>query len=200
MLGIILYCIGVMYTPGPVNILSLNVGLQKKAAAHAPFCLGVATALCLGFLLVGYAGSAVVSGGALPLVAGAGTCFIVYLAYKIATSDVDPEANSTGAPLLRFKDGLLIQLLNPKSLLAVLPVTTVQFPAADITGAQIALWSVGLSALAFGAPFSYALFGATLSRRVTSAALFKRLNALMALLLLAVAADMAYQHVYLALR
>jgi threonine/homoserine/homoserine lactone efflux protein len=199
MLGILLFCIGVMYTPGPVNILSLNCGMQRRPSRHLPFCLGVGTALVIYFSLVGYAGSAVVSGGVLPVIAGLGTCFILYLGWKVVSSKVDLSRTEESVAALNFKDGLLMQLLNPKAFMVVLPVTTIQFPAAGIDGAAVAAWSLVLGILSVGAPMFYAAVGALISRRIESARYFKYMNYIMGGMLLLVAGDMAYEHVYLAL-
>ena len=199
MLGILLFSFGVMYTPGPVNILSLNSGMQGRPWAHAPFCLGVACGLFVWFMTVGYVGATFVGGALLPVIAGIGVCFILHLARKIMTAEVG-VANGAGAQaVLDFKDGLFMQMLNPKSLMVVLPVATVQFPAAGITGAGIALWSALLGALGFGAPMAYALFGSTVARSIDAGAWLKALNRVMGLMLMAVAADMAYEHIYLVL-
>jgi threonine/homoserine/homoserine lactone efflux protein len=199
MTGILLFAIGVMYTPGPVNILSLNSGAQKRFRAHIPFCVGVASALWIWFLLIGYTGSMIVNDALLPIIAVAGVGFILYLAYKILSSKVDEVGKSETATVLGYKDGLLMQLLNPKSLLVVLPVTAVQFPAAGIDGVWIAVWSFCLGGLGFGAPFAYAACGAYVSRYFRGNSYLKVMNIVMGLMLIAVAVDMAYSHIYLAL-
>jgi threonine/homoserine/homoserine lactone efflux protein len=188
-----------MYTPGPVNILSLNCGLQRGPATHVPFCLGVGTALAFWFTLVGYAGTAVVGGSLQPLIAGLGTCFILYLGWKVVSADVDVVRAEDPVAALDFKDGLFMQLLNPKAFVVVLPVATIQFPAAGIEGAAVAGWSLALGALGVGAPLSYAAIGTLVSSRMENARYFKYLNFVMGAMLFLVAADMAYEHVYLAL-
>ena len=199
MLEILLFSLGVMYTPGPVNILSFNNGLQKKLRAHVPFALGVASGLCIWFILVGYAGASVVDEAMLPLVGGLGVCFILYLAYKVMVADVEMTRSNGEGVSLRYRDGLLMQLLNPKALMVAVPVATVQFPSVGIAGVWIAVWSVGLSALAFGAPTSYAALGGILGKRVNGVRYFRWINTAMAVLLLAVALDMAYREVFLPL-
>ncbi len=199
MLGILLFAIGVMYTPGPVNILSLNSGAQKQFVAHIPFCVGVASALGFWFLLIGYTGSLIVNETLLPIISVAGVCFILYLAYKIMSSKVDDVSKNETVVVLTYKDGLLMQLLNPKSMLVVLPVTAVQFPAAGIDGVWIAVWSICLGVLGFGAPFTYAACGACVSRYFKGNTYLKVMNIIMGLMLIAVAGDMAYSHIYLIL-
>ncbi|WP_316896611.1 LysE family translocator [Pseudodesulfovibrio indicus] len=199
MLGIVLYCLGVMYTPGPVNILSLNRGVQSRFATHIPFCMGVGTSLSLWFLVIGYAGSAIMSDSFLPVISALGAAFILYLAYKIVFSSVDGILDGEKQSALKFRDGVLMQLLNPKSFLAVLPVTAVQFPAAGVEGIQIAIWSVGLGVLGFGAPLAYTYVGSRLSKYITNTKYLKWFNYLMGATLIYVAWDMAYHHVFLVL-
>ena len=199
MLGILLYAIGVMYTPGPVNIISLNIGAQGRFKAHIPFLIGIWSVLCFYFLLIGYAGRMVVNDRVLPFIAIGGVCFILHLAYRILTSTIkDVEGSRTA--VLTFKDGVLMQLLNPKVMLVVLPVATVQFPAAGIDGAGVALWSLLLSGLGLLAAFIYAGLGASVSRRLRNTKFLRYINVALGLMLIAVAADMAWHHVYLAFR
>jgi threonine/homoserine/homoserine lactone efflux protein len=199
MLGIFLFCIGVMYTPGPVNILSLSCGMQRGPLAHIPFCLGVGAALAFWFTVVGYAGAAVVGGGTLPIIAALGTCFVLYLGWKVVTSDVNLSQTEESVAAVDFKDGLFMQLLNPKAFMVVLPVTTIQFPAAGIDGAAVAGWSLALGVLSVGAPFSYAAIGALVAKRMEKERYFKWLNYAMGAMLFLVAGDMAYEQIYLPL-
>lgn len=196
MLEIILFAIGIMYTPGPVNLLSLNNGLQKDLTSHTPFSLGVAGALWISFTLFGFAGSAFFSEAMLPYIGTLGCGFILYLAYKVISSPVDIESRNSPS-ILTFKHGLFMQLLNPKSYMVVLPVATVQFPAAGIQGMNILVWSTLLGLLGFGAPMVYAAAGAIAGRRITRPAYFRLLNTAMGVLLVFVALDMAYEQVFL---
>jgi threonine/homoserine/homoserine lactone efflux protein len=198
MLGILFFAISIMYTPGPVNILSLSSGAQKQFCAHIPFCCGVGSALSFSFLLVGYTGSVIVNDTVLPIISVAGTGFILYLAYKMLSAKMDGLNTNENVAVLTYKDGLLMQLLNPKALLVVLPITTVQFPAVGIEGIGIAVWSIGFGLLGFGAPFTYAACGTFVSRNFQGNTYLKVMNFIMGMMLIAVAGDMAYSHVYLA--
>jgi threonine/homoserine/homoserine lactone efflux protein len=164
-LEIVLYALSVMYSPGPVNALGLNAGLRGQARRALGFYAGVGCAMLLMFLALGYAGAAVVAGAWLPWLALVGAGYSLYLGYRIATAAL-PAAEGQGAPAerLTFTRGLLIQGLNPKGWLAVLPIATVMFPAAQITGVKIALCTLPLALAAGGAPAGYALLGAGLGR------------------------------------
>jgi len=57
MVEIFAYAFGIMYTPGPVNLLSLNAGLNDEVSSALRFCVGVGLAMLLLFLLFGYTGA-----------------------------------------------------------------------------------------------------------------------------------------------
>ncbi|WP_296061822.1 hypothetical protein [uncultured Amphritea sp.] len=85
----------------------------------------------------------------------------------------------------------MLQLLNPKAFVAILPIVSVQFPAAHISGVSILFWSLLLAGLAFGAPGSYLLMGVRLRKLISQPRYFRLLNNTMALLLLYVAIELA---------
>lgn len=97
------------------------------------------------------------------------------------------------------RQGLILQLLNPKGVVATLPIATIQFPGAGIHGTGILVWSVVLAVLAIGAPGSYALVGHLLGRRIENPRFFRWFNRVMAALLFYVAASIGYEFVYLPL-
>lgn len=178
---IVLYAFSVIYSPGPVNALGLNAGLRGQARRSLGFYAGVGCAMLVLFLALGYAGAVVVSGALLPWLALLGGGYCLYLGYRIARA-APPTAEGEGAATrLTFASGLLIQGLNPKAWLAVLPIATVMFPAAQVTGGKIALWSLPLALSACGAPASYALLGALLGRYLVRGRGFRAVNRLLGL-------------------
>lgn len=196
MIEIFAYAIGVMYTPGPVNLLGLNAGLNGRGRASLGFFLGVGLAMLILLLLFGWLGAELVRGDVLVYVSALGCLYIAYLAAKIAYSTVnlDPEQDAVGT--LGFRTGLAMQLVNPKGIVATLPIATIQFPAAGIDGAALTFWSAVLATLAVGAPGGYALVGELLGRRIYKPSLFKVFNLAMALLLIYVAVSIAWEFVY----
>lgn len=194
MAGIFAYAIGIMYTPGPINLLGLSSGLNKQTRSHLGFFIGVGSAMFILFVLLGYLGLQVINPQFLPYVSLIGCGYILYIAWKVAKAKVQVDDASADASL-SFFDGLFMQLLNPKALVATLPIATIQFPSADITGAAIVFWSIILAILAFGAPTSYSLAGLMLGRQVSRPGVFNVFNKLMAILLVYVALMIAYEHV-----
>ncbi|NHH87838.1 LysE family transporter [Pseudoalteromonas sp. MB47] len=194
MADIFAYAIGIMYTPGPINLLGLSSGLNKQTRSHLGFFIGVGSAMFILFVLLGYLGLQVINPQFLPYVSLIGCGYILYIAWKVAKAKVQVNDTSADASL-SFFDGLFMQLLNPKALVATLPIATIQFPSADITGAAIVFWSFILAILAFGAPTSYSLAGLVLGKQVSRPGVFYVFNKLMAILLVYVALMIAYEHV-----
>ena len=194
MADIFAYAIGIMYTPGPINLLGLSSGLNKQTRSHLGFFIGVGSAMFILFVLLGYLGLQVINPQFLPYVSLIGCGYILYIAWKVAKAKVQVDDASADASL-SFFDGQFMQLLNPKALVATLPIATIQFPSADITGAAIVFWSIILAILAFGAPTSYSLAGLMLGRQVSRPGVFNVFNKLMAILLVYVALMIAYEHV-----
>lgn len=195
MIGIILYAIGVMYTPGPVNLLGLNAGLQQKFKRSIGYFIGVGSAMFILFILFGYSGQLIIKKSYLIYISIIGSSYIIYLAVKLfkATVNIYSENN---ANLLTFKNGLFMQLLNPKGYLATLPIATIQFPANHITGMSVFFTSLFLGVLAIGAPGSYSVAGRYFGKLVKDIRVISYFNKLMALLLLYVAFTILKDHVY----
>ncbi|PMR81793.1 transporter [Halomonas urumqiensis] len=188
-----------MYTPGPVNLLGLNAGLNGQAKTSLGFFVGVGMAMLTLFLLFGWAGAAWVRDDMLAAVGAVGCGYILHLAIKVARSTIDLGVVRKAPRVLLFRDGLVMQLCNPKAMIATLPIATIQFPAAGVHGAGLLLWSLGLAVLAFGAPGSYALVGSVVGRRIENPWLLKGFSLAMAALLVWVAIIIGYEHVWLPL-
>lgn len=196
-MDIFLYAFSVMYSPGPVNFMGLNAGLTGKLRRSTGFFIGVGCAMMVMFVLFGYTGEAIISQAALPYISVVGGVYTLYLAYQVFTArTVVDEGSSVPTKSLTFWNGLVIQLLNPKGIVAVLPITSVMLPAAHITGAAIAGVSALLALGAVGAPWVYALLGAMLGRRISGHSAFTLFNRCMGLAL-AVCAVFMFHAFYL---
>ncbi len=199
MLEILAYAIGVMYTPGPINLLGLHSGLNGKSREHIGFFIGVGCAMFILFILLGYLGLTFINPTLLPYVSLIGCSYILYIAWKVVRSNINITDNAAKVSVLSFSNGLIMQLLNPKALVATLPISTIQFPAAGISGGAIFVWSCFLATLAFGAPGSYSLVGMLMGKKIENPGYFKVFNLLMSGLLIFVALSIGYEHVYLKL-
>lgn len=188
-----------MYTPGPVNLLSIHSGINGKVRGNINFIMGVTCAMFLSFVTLGFLGNKFINLSYLPYISLLGCCYIIYIAWKLIKMGVSVNTPSEDNGVLSIRDGLFMQLFNPKGLLATLPIATIQFPAENIQGSAIIIWSIGLSILAFGAPLSYSLVGVLIGKKLNNPIYFKALNILMFVLLAAVAINMGYEYGYLKL-
>ncbi|WP_238322367.1 hypothetical protein [Vibrio mexicanus] len=84
----------------------------------------------------------------------------------------------------------MLQILNPKGLTVALPIATVQFPSAGITGNYLLVWCAILAVLAFGAPLVYFVMGRLIGRNIRQTNVLNLVNKLMGLLLLFVGVNM----------
>lgn len=199
MLEIFAYAIGVMYTPGPINLLGLHSGIQGKLRLHVGFFAGVAAAMLILFIGLSFLGNHLINQLLLPYISLVGCAYILYIAWKVFGSNIEVSSSTTNCNVLSFRDGFVMQLLNPKALVATLPISTIQFPAAGITGGGVIAWSLVLTVLAFGAPGSYSAVGTMVGKRIENPVYFKIFNILMSALLVFVAISIGYEHAYLPL-
>lgn len=200
MLTIITYAFGIMYTPGPVNLLGIHSGINGKVTDHIGFFIGIACAMFILFVTLGFLGNTFINPTFIPYMSLLGCCYIIYIAWKIMSVRVSVNPASGEERVLSIWDGLFMQLLNPKGLLATLPIATIQFPSENIQGSAIVIWSIGLSIMAFGAPFSYSLIGLLIGKKLNNPNYFKIFNIFMAMLLVTVAINICYEYVFLKLR
>ncbi|MCE0496006.1 LysE family translocator [Vibrio salinus] len=204
MLAIFAYAIGIMYTPGPVNLLGLYSGINGRTRNHLGFFAGIGFAMFILFVFLGFAGNQVMKPTYLPFISLVGCLYILYIAWKVLKANVhlnnvDTDTSNSHRDELSFKDGVIMQLLNPKGLVATLPIATIQFPSIGIAGGELLFWSFILAVLAFGAPASYSLMGLVVGKRIESQNYFRIFNYIMSVLLVYVSFSIGYQYVYIPL-
>ena len=196
MLEVWAYAFAVMYSPGPVNLLGLYGGLHGKTRQNVGYFAGVGVAMLFLFSIMSLMGGSLVDKKSLPFVSILGCGYILYLAGKLMVARVSLANQGKKADVLSLRNGVLLQIVNPKATIATLPIVTIQFPAAGISGYNSLLWIVLLAIAAAGAPASYSIIGSLLGRRIEKPAYFRVLNITMAILLIYVALDIGFNHVY----
>lgn len=199
MLSMILYAFGIMYTPGPINLLGMNLGINKKFKQSKGYFAGVGSSMLILFLLYGYTGEKIIKKEYLLYISIIGSAYILYLAVKLFKSNTK-IAKPGDVKLISYKEGLLMQLMNPKATLATLPIATIHFPANQITGIEILLISIILAMMAAGAPIAYSFLGERFSNVVRKESVLHTFNIGMAVLLAYVAVSIFWDHVFLVIR
>ena len=162
-LAFLAFCVVVTYTPGPANVVILATAQNQGPRKALEFVAGAALAIALLLAL-----SAVLSGALLgllprvrPVIGAAGAAYMLYLAYRIATSGAPTGADArTGT----FATGFAMQLVNPKVILFCLTVVaTFVTPYAGSALAQSGLVGV-IFAIMCSAMLTWVLLGAALRR------------------------------------
>jgi threonine/homoserine/homoserine lactone efflux protein len=150
------------------------------------------------FLVFGYTGEKIIRKEYLIYISIIGSLYICYVAIKIMKSKTNINGNNE-VKLFSFKEGLLMQIMNPKGILATLPVATIHFPANDINGVGILIASILLATLAGFAPTTYSFIGEHFGSLIKKDKILKGFNIVMGLLLIYVAFTIFKDHVYLVL-
>jgi len=110
--------IPITWSPGPNNIMCATVGGKKGVLKSIPFIMGVNLPIFLYSLATGF-GLGIALQKAPFLIDGlkyAGGIYVLYLGWKIFTSDVD---NISIKSEFRFIDGFIISALNAKIITAL---------------------------------------------------------------------------------
>ena len=178
-------------SPGPVNLVGFNTGLThgwRMALWHvAGATLGfVALLLAVGFGLHEVLATWPVL---LDVLRVAGALFLLYLAWKLARASGDL---GTGRLAHRpgFRDGVLLQWLNPKAWLAAAAGVAL-FVGEDRL--RLALFAGLYLVICFASLACWAVAGDLLRGRALTPARLRLLNLLLALLLVLCAASLLWQ-------
>jgi cysteine/O-acetylserine efflux protein len=172
-------------TPGPNNISSAAIGMRLGFRRTLPYIAGITA----GFLVIMLA-SGLLSDlasqayrGALPYFKWIGIVYMVWLAVSLflpSRHDAqEPQARNAG-----FKNGLLLQIVNPKVILYGITIYSGFHPLIAATPLLLVLSSVGLSLLGCASTSLWALMGQGFSRLLSGQGAKILFNVVMALLLL----------------
>ena len=112
-------------SPGPVNMISITSGINNGFRKTFSFVSGATIGftillICVGFGLITIIDTYPIF---LNIISILGSLFIIYLGYKIATSNSKLELN-TEQKIPKFYEGFLLQWLNPKAWIACVAGTS----------------------------------------------------------------------------
>lgn len=113
-----MFSLSMSISPGPVNMVIISSGVSHGYRKTLPFISGATTGFTLLLIFMGLGFHAVIE--TYPLFFKylniAGSAFLVYIGYKIASSR--PELSLTKEEAPGFVQGFLLQWLNPKAWIA----------------------------------------------------------------------------------
>lgn len=175
-------------TPGPNNVIALSSGATHGFRATIPMMWGVslgfpamqfAVALGLGTVLVAFP-------WIYPVIQVAGALYLIWLAWKIASSSDAGVGNgeaAADAKPVTFLQSCLFQWVNPKGwIIAISGLAT--FVPPDRFWSSVALFTATFSVIAWPATALWTAFGVLLQRWLATGRRIRVFNLAMAVLLL----------------
>jgi threonine/homoserine/homoserine lactone efflux protein len=164
-LAFLLFAVVAAVTPGPSNVMLTAAGARGGVAKGLPCLFGVTTGMGLMMFLVPLGLGSVVLGHPLALRAlrWGGAAFLLWLAWKIATS-VGSETAGDPRPV-GFTTAAIFQWVNPKSwLVSVSAAGTYLSTESGSAVVQSALLGVLFFVAALPSGLAWLAFGATVQR------------------------------------
>jgi len=134
-LPLVLFLIPLAFSPGPGNLFFAALAARFGAAATFPALIGyhVATMLVTLFVGWGFSFGTNANSGFTKLLAAFGALYVLFLAWKIATSKISstPKVGQVAS----FVDGFLLLVFNPKAYVIIALLFT-QFPPSGLIPAN----------------------------------------------------------------
>lgn len=185
-LPILLFAISASITPGPNNIMLMASGLNFGIRQSIPHLLGVAIGFPLMIVLIGLGFELVFKKFPLlhEIIKIVGIVYLIYLAWRVATSSKQSLEGKKAAPLL-FWQAVLFQWVNPKAwVMATGAIAAYTSLVADFF-TQVLIISLTFMFVAFPCAGSWLVFGSSLKRFLQKPVYQQAFNITMALLLIA---------------
>lgn len=160
------YCFIVTFTPGPTNIVILSTVQNHGPKKALEYTAGAA--LAFGLLLILSVTFNSVLFVALPkiklVMGGVGAVYMLYLAWKLSKMDVSAAETTaeTDQVGISFKEGFLMQFINPKVVLFVLTVISNFIMPYYSSLFHRALFVLIITIIGLAAFVSWVIFGAIL--------------------------------------
>ena len=174
------------YTPGPNNTLLMASGVNFGFRRSLPLIAGVAIGFPLMIGLVGLGLGRVFETYATLYTAlkYAGAAYMLYLAWKIATSQPSGSSETSGNKPLSFVQMALFQWINPKGwIMSVTALSAYTSANAYYTGVAVVVATFVFMGLT--SAIAWALFGSGLKQVMSDPRYFRMINVGLAVLLLA---------------
>ena len=192
----LLFCATLTFSPGPMTMLLLSLGLKDGLRRSIPAQIGASVSYLISILIFAVGFSELIKGN-VAITQGiqlVGVAYILYLAYKQWTSSgvpLDKDGAVEGARSL-FSKGLLTGFSNPKAIImfsAVFP----QFAGAGEhnSASDIAILGLTFLVLQFASGCLYCYFGQRITHVLENPARRVLLQRVTAVLLLGVALMLA---------
>jgi threonine/homoserine/homoserine lactone efflux protein len=118
LLAMLAFSFAMSITPGPVNMVILSSGVNYGVKRTIPYVSGATVGFTLLLLFIGFGFFQFIQvyPSFLTYLAVAGSLYIIYMGYKIATAEPDIKVKKDDVP--KFYQGFILQWINPKAWIA----------------------------------------------------------------------------------
>ncbi len=183
--ALILFTLATSITPGPNNVMIMASGANHGFRKSIPHLLGIDLGFPIMMIAIGL-GAGQLFQQTPSVFAGlkiVGTCYLAYLAYKIATAPVQ-NFDSKKAKPMSFIQAALFQWVNPKAWIMCIGAVVTYTVAEGSYFTQVL--TIALLFFVFGSPctITWLWFGSSLKRLLSQPDYLRRFNLLMGLLLM----------------
>lgn len=185
-MALVVFAFVTSITPGPNNLMLLASGVNFGFRRTIPHMLGIGVGFLSLLLGVGYGLGAVLEMAPYLYLAlkFAGGAYMLYLAYKIATSTSVGQVTDSAAKPMSFMQALLFQWVNPKAW--VMAVTAMaSYTVHDAYTLSVLVIGFVFAIINVPSVSSWAAFGSLLRQWLEDPVRLKWFNLTMALLLVA---------------
>ncbi|MDO9099125.1 MAG: LysE family transporter [Caldisericota bacterium] len=186
------YAIVSIFTPGPNNVTASSLGMRIGYRRTIGFICGVVTGFFVIMLAAGLLTEVLVSAyermALILRIVGVG--YLLYLAYSLLRSSIHTHGASEAGS--RYRDGLLLQLVNPKVILFALTMYATLLAPLTSNPLAVVLSALVMAGLAFVSTSLWALLGSAIQRFIGSPKVKVAYTAVMVLMLLYAAWSVAF--------
>lgn len=183
-LSLILFTIVTCGTPGPNNIMIMSSGVVYGFRRSVPHVVGINIGFPLMAVAVGLGLGGILHGSPVvyDILRPIGAVYLLYLAYRVATSPVTAEQAVVCKPL-SVAQSALFQWVNPKAWVMIVgAIVTYSSPSGSYT---LHVLEIALIFLIFGTPctIGWLMIGVSLKKVISKPVQFRVFNVSMAVLL-----------------
>ncbi len=168
LLPVLSYALACIFTPGPNNITSSSLGMRVGYRRTLRFIGGVVTGFFCVMVTSGLLTELLVS--AYDRIAFvlkiAGVAYLLWIAWTVVRPQNHTHASPT-ATGTRYRDGLLLQFVNPKGILFGLTMYATLLAPLTTSWLAVIVSAALLAALSFCSTSLWALLGASIQRFIT---------------------------------
>ena len=177
-------------TPGPNNLSCISMGVRHGYKRSLVYIIGIVSGIFVQSLIAGFISNKLLNlfPGFETILRVIGAAYIVWLA--VITFNSTYCSDNNGAKPLGFKDGFILQFLNPKAIFFVLTVYTAYLQPILGNFLLIFLAALLLGLRTFLVNSTWAVFGSAIRRFLSKPVINKIFNGIVSAALLYNAADL----------